>query len=659
MNQKDLYTILNANTEEDILRHFPSRYEDIRPSILSSTPTDGERVVVKGKINSLKSFSARGTSIIRFHLKAYGDRDLPCILFNQPFYLNKLSSYNDELFIMYYSESRKAYLVSYIMDVDSYFAITGIKPCYSLPKGISASYFTSYVKKLLSYPKEASYVVSKVPKKYIEKYHLMNEYDAYRSVHLPRDENDKHNGLRVFKYEEALSYCIKALSIRAKANQKKKDNPNIDKENINKFVAKLPYPLTKDQLTAIREIINDMLLPKVMFRLLQGDVGTGKTIVGFVALYANYLRGKQGVLMAPTFELASQHYQNALKVFKDYPIRIAFLAGNSLTAKEKNNVLKGLANKEIDILISTHSAISDKVVFKDLGLSIIDEQQLFGVKQREELISKGNSDILMMSATPIPRTLSQIVNSDLDVSTLEQYPRGPRNVKTQVVRSTDPIIEKAINKALAAKRQIFVVVPKIEESSRGNSSAEKVYQDISERFGVDKVQLLHGRIKKDEQERIYNEFLKGNKPILVSTTVIEVGIDVSSACLLIIYDANYFGLSSLHQLRGRIGRSGEFALALLIYDGNDKDVKDKLEFLADNSDGLKISTYDLQHRGSGSYFGEKQSGSSELSICNFVDDYTVLKCAKEDALEILNNPSISDNASYLKSLDLDKPAYLA
>ena len=659
MNQQELYTALHATTMEDILRNFPVRYEDLRPSILPATPSDGQRLVVKGKIVQLKAFSARGNSLIRFHLLAYGDRSLPCILYNQPFYLSKLSSGNEELLVLYYSEPRKAYIVSSIVGLDSYYAITGIRPCYSLPKAVSSSYFANYVRKLLSYPKEASYVTSKLPKRLIEKYRLMNEYDAYRAIHLPRNEEDKNNGLRVFKYEEALAYSVNALSFRKKADEKKKSVIPIDKKLINQFVSKLSFKLTNDQLTAIREIVNDMLSPKVMFRLLQGDVGTGKTIVAFVALYANYLRHKQGILMAPTFELASQHYQNALKIFSSYQIKIGFLAGNTLKAKEKKELLSELSDGHIDILVSTHSAISDSVVFKNLGLSIIDEQQLFGVKQREELLLKGDySDMLMMSATPIPRTLSQVVNSDLDVSTLEQFPSGSRNVKTAVVRSTDPLIEKAINKALAANRQIFIVAPKIEDNDSNNASAEKVFADISERFGTDKTQLLHGRIKKDEQEKIYQDFLTGKKPILVSTTVIEVGIDVSSACLLIIYDANYFGLSSLHQLRGRIGRSGEFALALLVYDGHDEDAANKLKFLADHNDGLKISAYDLQYRGSGSYSGEKQSGRSELSICNFVTDYNVLKCAKEDAKEILANPSDSENSNYLKSLQLEKKAFL-
>jgi ATP-dependent DNA helicase RecG len=661
VNQHDLYVALNANTDEDILRHFPVRYEDLTTTGLPHEPKDGERAVVKGQVNGLKAINVRGTSLIRFRLLVYGEKEVNVILYNQPFYLSKLGQGNELLFVLYYSEDRKAYIASSILDVDSYYVLSGLRPIYALPKAVSSSYFANYVKKILSFPKEASYVSSRLPKKYIEKYQLANEYDAYRYVHLPRNPKDLETGLRVFKYEEALAYSIRALLLRKKADQRKKQNLlPIDHAKINALVSHLPYKLTHDQLIAIREIVTDMEKEKVMYRLLQGDVGTGKTLVAFLALYANYLRGKQGVLMAPTFELASQHYANAKKLFDVYGVRVAFLAGNSLKAKEKASILKGLSDGSIDILISTHSAISDSVVFKGLGLSIIDEQQLFGVAQREELISKGEAvDLLMMSATPIPRTLSQIVNADLDVSTLETFPNGSRNVRTEVIRSTDPLLEKAIHQALDAKRQIFIVAPKIEEGERDTSSAEKVYLDISERFGKDQVQLLHGRIRKEDQERIYQDFLSGVKPILVSTTVIEVGIDVSSAGLLVVYDANCFGLSSLHQLRGRIGRSGAFALALLVYDGDDPDAKAKLDYLSKTNDGLLISQFDLRQRGSGSYSGEKQSGRSELSVCNFVTDFKIFECAKKDALEILSAPDLPENSSYLKTLDPEKSAFLA
>ncbi|MDD6240600.1 MAG: helicase-related protein [Eubacteriales bacterium] len=656
MNQRELYQALGANNEEDLLRHFPSRYEDLHVTPIPAAPKDKERYVFKGKITSLKAITPRGTSIIRFKVSLFGGEPLSCVLFNQPFYLSKLSVGKEMLFVAYYSLARNAFVIHSLHDLDSYYVMTGLRPVYTLPKGVSPSYFTSVLRKLLSYPKEASYIVSPLPPRLVEKYRLINEYDAFRCVHLPRDEKDLYQGLRVFKYEEALSYCIRSLSLKKQADERKRSPYSIDHNLINKFVKNLPYKLTHDQLLSIKEIVLDLESDTVMFRLLQGDVGTGKTIVAFVALYANWLRKKQGVLMAPTYELALQHYNNALKVFASYPIKIGFLAGAS---QGKKKALEAIQKGEVDILIATHAAFSSDVVFDDLGLSIIDEQQLFGVEQREELLAKGKgTDVLMMSATPIPRTLSQIINGDVRVSTLNEFPHGKRNVRTLRITSKDPLLHKAVEKALAAKRQVFIVAPKISDAEKGPSSAESVYQDMEEHY-PGKCLLLHGRIKKEEQEKTINAFTSGEKPILVSTTVIQVGIDVSSAALLIVYDANYFGLSTLHQLRGRIGRSGEFALALLVYDGEEKDAIEKLDTLVHSDDGLKISEFDLRQRGSGSYGGTNQSGKSELKVANFVSDLNVFQTAREDAKEILANPGDRDNAAYLHSLDLDKEINLA
>ena len=331
----------------------------------------------------------------------------------------------------------------------------------------------------------------------------------------------------------------------------------------------------------------------------------------------------------------------------------------STSAKDKKQIMVDLSKGTIDLLFSTHASLSSYIHFARLGLVIIDEQQLFGVDQRAELLKKGQgADLLMMSATPIPRTLSQIINSDIDVSLLETFPQGIRNVKTLLVRSTDVIIDKAIKKALAVGRQIFIVAPKIETGNNNSSNVNAIYEDMALRYGRDKCQLLHGKIKKEEQDKIYQTFLSGQKPILVSTTVIEVGIDVSKACLLIVYDANYFGLSTLHQLRGRIGRSGEFALALMIYDGDDKDSKAKLQFLCDNLDGLTIAQFDMEQRGTGSYGGENQSGKSELKVCNFVKDIEIFKCAKNDAIEIIENPNEKENALLLEDIAKKKTTYL-
>ncbi len=653
MNQKELYSALNATSEEDILRHFPARYENLSVTPLPHVLKNGQRFVFLSKPESIRSINKGGTSLIRFKIRVSLSL-LDCMIFNQPFYMQKLSCQKELCFVLYYSEVRKAFIVHLILDSDAYSVITGIRPVYNLPKNVSQSFFSMQLRKILSQPKEAVFMVSKVPQKYVERYRLLNEFDAYRCVHLPRNQEHLKEGLRVFKYEEALSYCIRSLANKKEIDALKKEGfLPIPHKEVNQFVKNLPYKLTLDQLSAIRDIVLDMEKPNVMNRLLQGDVGTGKTIVSFAALYANSLRNLQGVLMAPTFELAMQHYQNAKKVFSSYPLAIAFLSG-ATSAKEKKKILEDLKKGDVQLLISTHSAFSKDVVFDRLGLVIIDEQQLFGVEQREALLQKGKAvDILMMSATPIPRTLAQIINADIAVTTLTQFPFGERNVQTKVIQSMDPLLYKAIDKALEVHRQVFIVTPKITEEKKGASSVEKVYEEISSRY-KEKAQLLHGKIKKEMQDEIIQKFSSGDKPILVSTTVIQVGIDVSKACLLIVYDANYFGISTLHQLRGRIGRSGDYALALLVYDGNDEEAKEKLDFLAKSNDGLAISQFDLKQRGSGSYGGVNQAGKSELQVCNFVDDLKLFECAKKDAAEILSAPENEENSAYLKSLNLDK-----
>lgn len=658
MTESQLYTLLNASNVEDVLRHFPSRYEDLNVTELNEPFLDGKRYVVKGIIKDLRSVNNRYSSIIRFKCHTFSNKVISCLLVNQSFYMNIIANNTEKLLVLYYSETRKCFIVNSITNIDSYFALTGIRPIYSLPKGISQSYFISYLKKVLNNSSYGKYINSKVPVTYQNKYHLLNDYDAFKLVHLPKDKKSLYQGLRVFKYEEALAYSIRSLLIKKENENKKKDALKIDHKKINDFIKNLSFKLTASQNRCIREIILDLESEKVMYRLLQGDVGSGKTIVSFISLYGNYLRGKQGVLLSPTFELAYQHFQNALKIFKDYNLNIRFLYGN-IKAKEKKEILQQLKNNEIDILISTHSVLTSDVIFSNLGLSIIDEQQLFGVKQRETILNKSTTcDLLMMSATPIPRTLSQIINIDIDVSTIDELPYGNKNVNTIVTNTADPIIDNAIKKCLEKERQIFVIVPKIEDGDNKIKSVEDLYKEYSLRYNSDNISCLNGKIKKEERDKIFKNFITGKKKILISTTVIEVGIDVKKAGLLIVYNANYFGLSSLHQLRGRIGRSGDYALAILLYDGNDSKAKEKLKYLAENNDGMKISQYDLKMRGTGSYEGEKQSGKSELQVCNFVEDYNIFIESKKDASEILNNLDNKENEEFLKYLNLDKKSFI-
>ena len=444
---------------------------------------------------------------------------------------------------------------------------------------------------------------------------------------------------------------MKSLEIKKEISDIKKENyKKIDTLKINEFVKSLPYKLTKDQVVAIREIVNDMNSSSNMNRLLEGDVGTGKTIVALTAIYASYIRGGQSVLLAPTVTLARQHYFSAIKVLSNYGINIAFL-DNSLSKKEMTVLLKSIKEGDVDVVIGTHNVFQDKVIYKNLSLAVIDEQHKFGVNQRDELISKGKMvDHLMMSATPIPQTMSRIINLDLDISSLRTFPSKRRSVVTKVVTSSSEMIGKSIKKALDIKRQVFIVAPKIEASEASSKIyAKSIYDDMAKEYGEVNVALLTGKTKKEDQKNIYDDFVNGKKLILVSTSLIEVGVDVKNACLMVIYEANYFGMASIHQLRGRIGRSGEGALALLVYDGDDEEAVNKLDFLATHDNGEDVSIYDLEHRGAGTLGKEKQSGESELQVANFVKDKEIFKCAREDALKILDSSS-SDDKTYLNSI---------
>ena len=659
MTLSEMYSLLSCKTDEDLLRKFPLKYESLETTPIDSVPQENKRYVFKGIPEQVNVLSKYNKDLIRFKLNIV-DKTISCLLYKQPFYLQKILKREPLIFVLYYSDTRKFYVVNSIYDTDSLYALSGIKPVYSLPKGIQVSYFTSQIKKIISSQKIYSYKW-KIPTRYVKKYSFIDEGLAYKYIHFPKDSDELYKGQRLLKYEEALSFFVNSLKIKRDIESKKtKEIKLIDHNKINEFIKSLNYKLTKDQSTSIKEIVTDMENSSRMYRLLQGDVSTGKTLVAFVSLYANYLRGKQGVMVSPTIELTNQHFQNSLKVFNSSNIRIGLLS-SSLSTKERNSMLADIKDNKYDIIFSTHSIFSEEIEFKDLGLAIIDEQQLFGVKQREIILSKGEcTDLLMMSATPIPRTLSQIINSDVEVSTLSEYPTGTRNVETRLINSVDPILHKAINKAINSNRQVFIVAPKISEGKNLTASAESIYENMVGIYGVDKVQLIHGKIKKEERDNIYKKFLNNEKPILVSTTVIEVGIDVSSAGLLVVFDANYFGLSALHQLRGRIGRSGQYALSLLIYDGDDKDAKEKLDFLAKTNNGLSISEYDLLHRGPGDYWGERQTGSkSFLKITDFVLDQKIFSAAKNDAIEILNNLSDKENKEFYDSISLVEETYLA
>lgn len=651
MNKFELLEKLQVSSDIEILEKLPSRYIDLSP--LSDDIFLGDGRMIRGCYQIYEVKTNRAHGIIRFGAKSSVNGICHSfIIYNQMFYLNRIATGKTLFIVGRYSARFKSIVVSAVYELSSWFVQSEIKPFYRLPGGIGQSYFMNVIDNIL-HSSLMRYIGNNVPDEFVKKYRLIPRGQAFKIVHQPDGKKQLQEGLRTFKYEEALAYCMKMeVNKRLRSIYKKGAHLSIDRNEMNALVKKLPFSLTKDQIQCTKEIMDDMDSSNVMFRILQGDVGTGKTAVALLSLFANTIRGGQGVLFAPTTSLAIQHYKNALSFYSGFNVKVGLLISN-MKQSQKKRLLEELACGDIDVLISTQAGIEKGVTFKKLTLSIIDEQQQFGVDQRMTMMKKGDYvDTLMMSATPIPRTMSRIVFGDLDISELKEFPKGiTRHVDTKVVNSQSQLISKAINRALEIKRQVFVVVPRIdgdEEDESNKLSAKEVYDDYVKEYGEDKVQLLHGRMKKDDQNEVLNKFRNNEKPILISTSIIEVGVDVQEACLMIIYSANYFGLSALHQLRGRVGRNGKNGLTLLVYDGDDDQAIDKLNYLATHTDGFDISQYDLKSRGAGDWAGTDQSGHDGLSVINFDKDRKIFECAMEDAKEILDNANSNEGFNLYK-----------
>ena len=624
-------------TPYDVINHLPRRYEDFSYT-QDKDLKDKQRVVLLGKVISVpKASNTKGPHVVTFDFMTRGRRYFRVVFFNQP-YLTKMLKVDEEYSLVGSFNLKRN-------EVDGLRIYKGeipyeerLKPIYSLPSGYENHLYASLAKKCLL--QVQGQIFTTVPYDYLNKYRLVNKEVALNWAHNPKSPEEIRQALRHLKYEEALLFSLKNQLIREsnKSLTKIKKEP-IDLDICQPFLDTLPYKLTKDQEEASREIIEDMNQNALMYRLLQGDVGTGKTLVSFVALFANHLRGDQGALMAPTDALARQHYANACKIFKDTKLKIALLLGSTPLA-EKRQIKDDLKEGYIDIIIGTHALFSKDVIYSSLGLVIIDEQHRFGVNQRIALASKGDhADLLMMSATPIPRSLALSIYGDLDISTLYTFPSTKRDVKTFICDTDDKVIFDTVDEALANDKQVYVIAPLIDFSENGKFSVEQLFARYALRYKA-KVGLLHGKMKQEEKEDVLNRFYNGDIKVLVSTQVVEVGIDVKNANTMIIYDATNFGLASLHQLRGRIGRDGSKSTCILATNEEDKE---KLDILTRSEDGFAIAEEDMKQRGPGELAGVKQSGIPDFNFLNIVDDYKIFVVARDDAKEILKN---KDNKNY-------------
>ena len=617
-----------------VINHLPRRYENLSYT-KERDLSDKDRVVVLGKVISIpKLVKAKGITITTFDFISDKRTYFRVKAFNRP-YLSKTINLEDKFTLVGVFNKKNNEIDLMNLYKGEIPLNEQLKPIYSLPQDYPNHLFASLVKRSLEEIGDKIYNL--LPYYFINKYRLIDRKEAIYYAHNPVNYEQIRQSLRHLKYEEALLFSLKNQIIRDnnKSLAKVKKEP-IDLTSCEPWLNTLPFKLTEDQITASKEIIEDMNQKTLMYRLLQGDVGTGKTLVSFIALYANYVRGDQGALMAPTDALARQHYENAKKLFKDTKIKIALLLG-STPQSEKKVIYSDLEDGYIDIVIGTHALFSKAVKYSSLGLAIIDEQHRFGVNQRITLANKGDhADLLMMSATPIPRSLALTLYGDLDISTLTSFPSKKRDVKTEIVHSEDKYIYDVISQSLKENKQIYVVAPLIDYREDERYSVDKLYARYLLKY-PGKVGLLHGKMKSEEKEAALEKFYTGELPILVSTQVIEVGIDVKKANTMVIYDASNFGLASLHQLRGRIGRDGSEAHCLLTLDEEDEEARNRLDILCKSEDGFVIAEEDMKLRGPGELAGNKQSGIPNFVFLNIVDDFKIFVVARDDAKYILNN----------------------
>ena len=520
---------------------------------------------------------------------------------------------------------------------------TQIIPLYHNVKGIKNNTLEKYIKYLL----ENTTIIDELPSYLKEKYYLCSLQEAYQYIHFPKNKEELKEAQRRLIFEELFEFMLKMMFLKELNQTGKGVSKEFDENKVEKFLKDLPFTLTEDQQLAIKEGLHDLKDKKRMNRLLLGDVGSGKTIVATVLLYANFLSGYQGVFMAPTEILATQHFFNTHALFQACNVQVDLLVG-SMSKKEKENILQRIKNKEIDILIGTHAVLNENLHFANLGLVVTDEQHRFGVCQRENLQNKGDyPDMLFMSATPIPRTYALTLYGDMDTSIIKQKPHGRKDIITKVVLEKD-LKEVLLNTLEEIKNghQVYVVAPMIDENDENN--LKNVYL-LKEKFSLayhEKVPIgiLHGKMKKEEKNEVMNAFKNNQIKILISTTVVEVGVDVSNATVMIIFNAERFGLATLHQLRGRVGRSALQSYCYLIC--NEK--KERLMVLEESNDGFYISEKDFEFRGEGDLFGIKQSGDMAFKIADLKRDYHILLVAKKEAEYFLQNKLYTQRQHYEK-----------
>ncbi len=622
---------LGIRTIEDLITYYPFRYEHLKITPLNQVQ-DGDSVTLNGVIESNVQITYFKRRMNRLHFRVQSQhRFLSVTIFNRHFLKPHLTIGKEITIIGKWDAKHDQVIASDLLLTPLEKEET--RGIYHTTDGLRVKQLQTLIDEALSYPIS---VVDNIPSSIASRYGFMDKQEAIRELHHPTHTQRLKQALLRAKYEELFVYMLKMNVLKEHKHQEEGISREIDDDLIESFIKKLPFHLTKDQNHAVNVIQKDLERTYPMNRLLQGDVGSGKTVVAVISMYMNYLSGYQSALMAPTEILATQHYENIKQFMEPYSIKVALLTGH-LKKREKEAIYQGLEDGTIDMVIGTHALISEAVSIPKLGLVITDEQHRFGVDQRSKLKNKGQMpDILYMSATPIPRTYALTIYGDMDVSSIHTMPSGRLPVKTYMKKKSEmKDVLTMVYEELKKGHQAYVVAPLIEDSEESTlENVEVLEKNFNKAFGkVFRIASLHGKMKEEEKDQIMNDFKENKIQILISTTVIEVGVDVKNATMMVIFDAYRFGLSQLHQLRGRVGRNQEQSYCILISDLE----KERLRVLTQTTDGFKVSEEDFKLRGSGDLFGSRQSGDLSFKVANLKQDFSLLLKAKEDSSDYLHS----------------------
>ncbi len=636
------YQQLGIFTVSDLLTYFPFRYDDFAAKPIFEL-IDGEKMTIVGTVVTPANVSYYGARRNRLVFKIkQGEAVISVSFFNQP-YLQSKVELDAEIAIYGKWDAKKMSItgMKILAQVENSF-----QPVYHVMQGIKQSALVTLLQTVFD-AGVGELITENLPESLLQKYRLVDRKTAVHDMHFPIDEAAHHQALRRMKFEELFYFQLKLQALRLKDKALAFGlTIKIDEQLLAAKISRLPFALTGAQSQSLREILADMASPYHMNRLLQGDVGSGKTVVASLAMYMAVQAGFQAALMVPTEILANQHYESLQELFPE--LSVGLLTGGMKTA-ERRLLLAGLEDGSIQMVTGTHSLIQDAVNYQSLGLVITDEQHRFGVKQRRVFREKGqNPDVLMMTATPIPRTLAITAFGDMDVSIINELPAGRKPITTRWVKheQLSPSILPWVADEVLKGAQVYFISPLIEESEMMDlKNATDLFEELTAFFGDRaRVALLHGRLKNTEKDQIMLDFKAKKYDVLVSTTVIEVGVNVPNATIMIIMDADRFGLSQLHQLRGRVGRGEKKSYTILVANPKSDSGKRRMQIMTETQNGFVLAEEDLKMRGSGEIFGTRQSGLPEFSVADIVNDYPILEVAREEAVAIYQDPQWSEKA---------------